>query len=564
MTEAPRASKAEFEAFFGFLENNFDLVKSTINSVSYRPGAWTLVEKNHGLSTETMKLTVINSIASDSKLSPNLREAILRFFTEPAVIINGNNKISMKTDDDRLDAYLHSSPCNTQVSVVVAINKLTFASSFWDLPPTETEIAEDADEFRFKISLFKVLLPAPPDREGDPKYRPHFDWEFKMQGTIDVRYVDVPKFTQLEAKFDKNFNKSTIFTPSAITALAKPRQAIYDFTEKVDLEDYKPIVIAKDREVRDILSKVVHSNILFRSYSSEEQLAIVDAFEQFDVSEDDVVIRQGEPGAFFYVVSSGELEILLDADGLEVPIGRLLGRGDYFGELALMYNTPRAASVKAKAPCVLWRIDRITYRRIVTHYHNEAIIENTTLLSAVVLHGKRLGEILDRADMSKVVAQLDVEEYADGAIIVRQGNVGDSFYIIKSGSVAVWQQQDVGDTPTWVQIATLGKGDFFGEKAMLSEDVRLASCIASGEVRCLSIHRDDFTAMLGEWKTVLAEAEKKALLLSQQTEEEKAHEIANDKNTFFEEHGHRGPRDSERAGPGSLRAGEAGAAQGDG
>lgn len=512
MTEAPRASKAEFEAFFGFVESHYELVKDAIDSVSYRPGVLSIREKSSGVCVETMKSTIENSIASENKLSPKLREAILRFLSEPAVMNSGGH-ISMKNDNDRLDQYMELLPNETKMNIVVAVNKVSYASSFWELPQTETEVAEDKDEYRFKVSLEKIAVATSSEgseKEANPKHKPPFDWEFILEGLVDVRFVDTTKFTQLEVKFDKNFKEKTTFTPSAITALAKPRQAIYDAAEK-NVGGYQPIVIPKDADVRDILAKVVHSNILFRAYSQDEQRAIVDAFQSVTVESDEVVIQQGESGAYFYVISDGELEILLEADGLEVPIGSMLGKGDYFGELALMYNTPRAASVKAKTKCDLWRIDRVTYRRIVTHYHNEALTENSSFLSNVVLHGKRVGDILNENEKIKVVSQLDIEEYSDGSIIIRQGNTGDLFYIIKSGTVAVWQQQDVDGVPTWVQITTLGKGDFFGEKALLQEDVRSASCIAIGEVRCLSMHRDDFIGMLGEWKDVIADAVKKEL-----------------------------------------------------
>mgnify|MGYP003385035583 CR=1 FL=1 len=516
MTEAPRASKAEFEAFFGFVESHFELVKETMNSVSYRPGLLSIRESGSGVCVETMKATIENSVASENKLSPRLRESILRFFSEPAVMNSGGHKISMKNDNDRLDEYMNLLPNENKMTIVVAINKLSFASTYWQLPQTETEVAEDDDEFRFKVSLEKVAVATSSEKEStNPKSRPPFDWEFILEGTVDVRFVDTTKFTQLEVKFDKNFKQKTSFSPSAITALAKPRQAIYDSTDKHQEGGYQPIVIPKDAEVRDILAKVVHSNILFRAYSPDEQRAIVDAFQSVTADRDEVVIQQGEAGAYFYVIAGGELEILLEADGLEVPIGSMLGKGDYFGELALMYNTPRAASVKAMSQCDLWRIDRVTYRRIVTHYHNEALTENTSFLSNVVLHGKRVGDILDENEKIKVVSQLDMEEYSDGSIIVRQGNTGDSFYIIKSGTVAVWQQQDVEGVPTWVQVRTLNKGDFFGEKALLQEDVRSASCIAIGDVRCLSMHRDDFIGMLGEWKDVIAEADNKELMTEQ-------------------------------------------------
>jgi serine/threonine protein kinase len=58
----------------------------------------------------------------------------------------------------------------------------------------------------------------------------------------------------------------------------------------------------------------------------------------------------------------------------------------------------------------------------------------------------------------------------------------------------------------WVQLTTLHKGQFFGEKALLNDDVRQASCIALGDVSLLSLNRHDFIEMLGSWKDIIAAA----------------------------------------------------------
>jgi len=80
------------------------------------------------------------------------------------------------------------------------------------------------------------------------------------------------------------------------------------------------------------------------------------------------VIKQGDEGELFYVVESGELDITVSMrEGVtesEVHVGVPYVTGSAFGELALMYGSPRAATIRAKQDCILWNIDRRAFRGI--------------------------------------------------------------------------------------------------------------------------------------------------------------------------------------------------------
>ena len=124
----------------------------------------------------------------------------------------------------------------------------------------------------------------------------------------------------------------------------------------------------------------------------------MDAFEPVTVSAGTFVIEQGQGGDVFYVVEDGSLEIYVkNLEGVRVPVGSPLGTGSHFGELALMYNTPRAASIKATTDCKLWQIDRLTYRGIILqakYAQNKKYIE---LLENVTINSKRLGDLLSNS-----------------------------------------------------------------------------------------------------------------------------------------------------------------------
>jgi CRP-like cAMP-binding protein len=145
----------------------------------------------------------------------------------------------------------------------------------------------------------------------------------------------------------------------------------------------------------DLLLGVVQSNILFSSYASEEQNAIVDAFERKSFPAGVYIIKQGESGDHFYVVQSGNLEIYVkDKDGYNPKFVNYLGPGAGFGELALMYNTPRAASIKTTSECVVWEIDRLTYRGILVYFKYLRNKQYMEFLRNVQIMDKKLGIIM--------------------------------------------------------------------------------------------------------------------------------------------------------------------------
>lgn len=119
----------------------------------------------------------------------------------------------------------------------------------------------------------------------------------------------------------------------------------------------------------------------------------------------------------------------------------------------------------------------------------------------VKIHDKTLGEILKPHELHSVAMASQFKEYAQGQVIIQQGDVGDAFYMIEKGEVDVYIPEKSETNP----VVTLKAGDFFGEKALLSSDVRTATCIAKGsnEIKCLLLMREDFVRMLGDLEYLL-------------------------------------------------------------
>jgi NADH:ubiquinone reductase (H+-translocating) len=86
--------------------------------------------------------------------------------------------------------------------------------------------------------------------------------------------------------------------------------------------------------------------------------------------------------------------------------------------------------------------------------------------------------------------------FESGDFIVRQGDVGDQFYVIVSGKVEVFREMPDGQQ---IKLAQLGQGEYFGETSLLSGKRRNASVRASGPVDLMCIGRDEFHTLAGAW-----------------------------------------------------------------
>ncbi|CAM9696348.1 unnamed protein product, partial [Hapterophycus canaliculatus] len=124
-----------------------------------------------------------------------------------------------------------------------------------------------------------------------------------------------------------------------------------------------------------------------------------------------VFIFQGEEGHHMFVVEEGSLEVVIDDEAI-----RVIGVGDRFGELALLYNAPRSASVRTLSPCVLWSIHREVFKAVQALTASGNLIARSTHL----YHVPWL-RLLSTADLSKLAACFQTAQHKDGDVILREG-----------------------------------------------------------------------------------------------------------------------------------------------
>ncbi|KAF5396298.1 cAMP-dependent protein kinase regulatory subunit, partial [Paragonimus heterotremus] len=96
-----------------------------------------------------------------------------------------------------------------------------------------------------------------------------------------------------------------------------------------------------------------------------ERLTVADALEPVRFEDGEVVVRQGEPGEDFFIITEGIAKVLQQPSesGDPVEVGKLRP-SDYFGEIALLLDRPRAATVVAQGPLRCVKLDRKRFERV--------------------------------------------------------------------------------------------------------------------------------------------------------------------------------------------------------
>jgi CRP-like cAMP-binding protein len=199
----------------------------------------------------------------------------------------------------------------------------------------------------------------------------------------------------------------------------------------------------------------------------------------------DVVVTYGEPADKFYIVRSGQLEAV-------APDGRPLHRiipGEGLGELALLDGTPRTATVRATQPTVLWSIDRGHFHRWVRDRYEVAARIRASEEERARLQRLPFFQHLGPQELERLAAKLVTQRVPAGEDVVRAGEPGDRYYIIREGTAEVTD-------PDGRPIRTLGPDQDFGELALLFGGPRTATVRALTDLVVVSLARKDFAALV--------------------------------------------------------------------
>lgn len=268
-----------------------------------------------------------------------------------------------------------------------------------------------------------------------------------------------------------------------------------------ELKTFVCPVFPKETFIINVLNAALKSLFIFDILSDHDRLVLVDAMSKSTFEEGSLIIEQGNRGDFFYVVESGTVNFIVDSK----KVGGCT-KGSCFGELALLYDCPRAATCVAESACVLWKVDKKTFQLLVASRRENKNKDLTEILRTVPLLSD-----LDQTLLSTLADSLGSITYSAGKRIVAKGTEGEIFYIIQEGKVKV---HDIGLGDSTFVDQYLKDGDFFGEKALLTGDPRGANVTAVTDCTLLCLSRMEFETSLGKLEDLMKMAARKRVLKS--------------------------------------------------
>lgn len=278
------------------------------------------------------------------------------------------------------------------------------------------------------------------------------------------------------------------------TPYVRSRRTAVSSESVIAVDDWEPPIYPKSEEESSRLLRVVRSklNLLCRHSSYENEARIVKAMFKVNVTAGQELIRQGDPGDNFYIVESGTFYIYVNRPGASnAQLVSTVGPEGSFGELALMYNAPRAATVVAFQDGVVWGLDRRSFRTLLVQegmmkkQKHEALLNTVTVFKCLTKH-----ELCQLSDL------LQVQRCEPGEVVIQQGTRGDRFYIVESGELVCRIKSANGEG--CVEVMRYTTGGYFGELALISNyGVRKASVEAVKPTTLLWIGKTTFDRVLG-------------------------------------------------------------------
>ncbi|KAM0749266.1 camp-dependent protein kinase regulatory subunit [Meredithblackwellia eburnea MCA 4105] len=275
-------------------------------------------------------------------------------------------------------------------------------------------------------------------------------------------------------------------------------------------------VIPKSSTQRERIEASIANNLLFRNLDEDQHKDVLNAMKEVTVQPGTEVIVQGAVGDFFYVVEEGSFEVWVRGPPTHTYAGpgqtttipgeekkvASYGPGGSFGELALMYNAPRAATVVATSRATMWALDRVTFRSILMEHTSRKRKMYESFLSEVPIL-----KDLNPKERAKIADALEEKVYEEGEKVIVEGEVGKNFYIIESGMCEVSRRRrNAGSSFDDEVLGSLSKGDYFGELALLNSAPRAATVRAmpgQGRLRVATLGEKAFTRLLGPVMDIL-------------------------------------------------------------
>lgn len=223
----------------------------------------------------------------------------------------------------------------------------------------------------------------------------------------------------------------------------------------------------------------------------------------------ETLFRRGDQSTDMFIVMAGQVKVVLpDEHGRELVVDQF-GRGKFIGELALLSQQPRTATIIATEPTTLLKLARDTFLQVLETATETQLDSLEDFQRFMRQHYKmQLLKQLDwfaalsAEELAIVANKTETKRFERNEILFHRGDNGDAFYIITHGWVSAYVTSNEGNQ---IVLNQLGPGEIFGEMALLENKPRSASIIAITPLEVLTLDRHEFMAILQQHTPIALE-----------------------------------------------------------
>eukprot|EP00298_Acanthocystis_sp_HF-20_P015555 c21175_g1_i1.p1 GENE.c21175_g1_i1~~c21175_g1_i1.p1 ORF type:complete len:381 (+),score=146.60 c21175_g1_i1:11-1153(+) len=345
----------------------------------------------------------------------------------------------------------------------------------------------DFVEYEGEVYEILELSPLDPAETGT-------DGKNKFRVVLELQSNKSQKTINFQATHDLDLTDA----PGKQTKIGKGRREAVSGESDVNPESlakWQKKVVEKNEGDRANIRKIVGDNVFFAHLDEAENNELIDVVFDKSFNAGDVLMRQGAQGDLFYIIDKGDAEIFVLDENKNEKLVRSCKDGDSFGELALMYNAPRNATVKAKTDLRCWCMDRESFKYVIM---GGSIRKRDRYLG--FLDSVKIFSTMDVSEKMKLVDALIPRKVKSGVSVVKQGDAADMFYIVEKGKLTVSQLNPQGVDEV---VNEKNPGDYFGEIALMSDMPRSATVTTVEDSVLLTLDRNTFISLLGPMADLL-------------------------------------------------------------
>jgi CRP-like cAMP-binding protein len=233
---------------------------------------------------------------------------------------------------------------------------------------------------------------------------------------------------------------------------------------------------------------------LFSDLPRELFMALLNEVEMRTVASGTAIVREGEVGRSMFVLAQGAVKVVRGLGGKDERTVAEMGEGSFFGEIGLLSDVPRLASVVAAGECIECVVLEITREKlgalvakypalepVLQHFYRERLLAN-------LLRSNPLFEGFDEQARRSLIDRFQVRQVPQGTLLVKEGTPGEALFVLLRGTCEPFHVEAGKEHP----YPTMNEGAVFGEIALLKGSPATATVRTASPCLLLALDRESF------------------------------------------------------------------------